>query len=126
MNQLVSIGVSTNGVPPFVGKPVLQPNRLCMIRLWSSNQPNPLPKYAVTEDFPKLMYQAFFEVHYVSSSKIMLHLVNLPSMKTRAAILQAQYLFRSTRLPHDTLLAQLLPFIQCSTKQSHWYKLSRS
>ncbi|KAG1446437.1 hypothetical protein G6F56_009572 [Rhizopus delemar] len=47
-------------------------------------------------------------------------------MRTRVAVLQAQYLFCSTNLPDDTLLAQLLPYIQTSTSRSHWYKLANT
>jgi hypothetical protein len=45
-------------------------------------------------------------------------------MKTRAPILQAQYIFRTTNLPDDTLLATLLPHFQNSSNHSHRYKLS--
>ncbi|KAG1444532.1 hypothetical protein G6F55_012289 [Rhizopus delemar] len=47
-----------------------------------------------------------------TSTKVMLHLAKLPTMKERVAILQAQFLFRSLSLPEDTLLCRLIPHIQ--------------
>ncbi|EIE79794.1 hypothetical protein G6F46_013003 [Rhizopus delemar] len=46
-----------------------------------------------------------------TSTKVMLHLAKLPTMRERVAILQAQFLFRSLSLPEDTLLYRLMPHI---------------
>lgn len=56
----------------------------------------------------------------------MFHLVNLPTMKTCTTTFQAQYLFRLTQLPEDTLLAQLLPYLQASNSRPNWYKLAQN
>ena len=56
----------------------------------------------------------------------MLHLVQLPAMKSRVAILQAQFLRRSLYLPDDTLLSTILPALQATGRRSHWTKLSQS
>ncbi|KAI9262586.1 hypothetical protein EDC94DRAFT_499467, partial [Helicostylum pulchrum] len=75
------------------------------------------------DTFQNSCIRRIFGGHSRSSAIVMLHLVELPSTKTRTAILQAQYMFRSTHLPDDTLLATLLPHLQNSNSQSHWYKL---
>ncbi|KAG1000857.1 hypothetical protein G6F27_013421 [Rhizopus arrhizus] len=60
-----------------------------------------------------------------TSTKVMLHLAKLPTMKERIAILQAQFLFRSLSLPEDTLLYLLMPHIQY-TRGHQWYRLSKT
>jgi hypothetical protein len=60
-----------------------------------------------------------------TSTKVMLHLAKLPTMKERIAILQAQFLFRSLSLPKDTLLYLLMPHIQY-TRGHQWYRLSKT
>ncbi|EIE76661.1 hypothetical protein RO3G_01365 [Rhizopus delemar RA 99-880] len=60
-----------------------------------------------------------------TSTKVMLHLAKLPTMRERVAILQAQFLFRSLSLPEDTLLYRLMPHIQY-TRGHQWYKLSKT
>ncbi|CEP16305.1 hypothetical protein [Parasitella parasitica] len=47
-------------------------------------------------------------------------------MRTRVATLQAQYLFRGSYLPDDTLLAHLLSYIQSPSSRSHWCKLANT
>ncbi|KAI9468072.1 MAG: hypothetical protein EXX96DRAFT_598119 [Benjaminiella poitrasii] len=47
-----------------------------------------------------------------TSTKVMLHLLNLPTMKDRVSILQAQFLLRSFSLFDDALLTKLLPYLQ--------------
>ncbi|KAI7904157.1 uncharacterized protein BX663DRAFT_504124, partial [Cokeromyces recurvatus] len=44
-----------------------------------------------------------------SSVKVMLHMVNQPSMKVRVSVLQAHFIFHAIDLPGDTLLVKLLP-----------------
>ncbi|KAI9277014.1 hypothetical protein BDA99DRAFT_545117 [Phascolomyces articulosus] len=46
-----------------------------------------------------------------ASTKVMQHLINIPSMKIRVSILQAKFLNRTRWLPEDTLLSNLLPII---------------
>ena len=61
-----------------------------------------------------------------SSIKVMLHLVNLPTMKERVQKLQAKFLLRSVDAPNDTLLSQYLPYLRTSASRSQWYKLSKT
>ncbi|KAG1510472.1 hypothetical protein G6F53_006656 [Rhizopus delemar] len=61
-----------------------------------------------------------------SSVKVMLHLINQPTMKERTHILQMKFLLRSLNVPDDTLLSQLLPYIRTSASGSQWYKLTTS
>ena len=49
-----------------------------------------------------------------SSTKVTLHLTNLPSMQERSYILQSQFLLRSFTLSDDTLLSCLLCYIRRS------------
>ncbi|KAG0756959.1 hypothetical protein G6F29_009848 [Rhizopus arrhizus] len=59
------------------------------------------------------------------STKVMLHLAKLPTMKERIVILQAQFLFRSLSLPEGTLLYFLMPHIHY-TRDHQWYRLSKT
>ncbi|KAG1493830.1 hypothetical protein G6F46_008534 [Rhizopus delemar] len=61
-----------------------------------------------------------------SSTKVMLHLTNQPTMKERVRRLQAKFLFRSINMPEDTLLSQLLDYLRTSASLSQWYKLSKT
>ncbi|KAG1028717.1 hypothetical protein G6F57_001337 [Rhizopus arrhizus] len=61
-----------------------------------------------------------------SSIKVMLHLVNQPTMKERTHILQAKFLLRTIDTPDDTLMFRLLPYIRTSASHSQWYKLNTS
>ncbi|KAG1442083.1 hypothetical protein G6F46_013155 [Rhizopus delemar] len=54
-----------------------------------------------------------------SSTQVMLHLVNQPSMKNRVHILQAKFILRSLNLPDDTLFSRLLPYLRTSASHSH-------
>lgn len=61
-----------------------------------------------------------------SSTKVMIHLVNQPSMKERVHLLQAKFLLRSVYSPDDTLLSKFLPYLRSSGSHSLWYKLSKT
>ncbi|KAG1638634.1 hypothetical protein G6F44_008640 [Rhizopus delemar] len=61
-----------------------------------------------------------------SSTKIMLHLTNQPTMKERVHRLQAKFLFRSINAPEDTLLSQLLAYLRTYASLSQWYKISKT
>ncbi|KAG1333798.1 hypothetical protein G6F62_006643 [Rhizopus arrhizus] len=61
-----------------------------------------------------------------SSTKVMLHLTNQPTMKERVHRLQAKFLFRSINAPEDTLLSQFLEYLRTSASLSQWYKLSKT
>ncbi|KAG1146994.1 hypothetical protein G6F37_011858 [Rhizopus arrhizus] len=61
-----------------------------------------------------------------SSIKVMLHLVNLPTVKERVQKLQVKFLLRSIDAPDDTLLSWYLPYLRTSASHSQWYKLSKT
>ncbi|KAI9478897.1 MAG: hypothetical protein EXX96DRAFT_539950 [Benjaminiella poitrasii] len=67
-----------------------------------------------------------FGSHSRSSAKVMLHLVKLPSMKSKTAIFEAQFLYRSLYLPDNTLPTTLLPYLQNSSSHSHCSSLLSS
>lgn len=122
MNQLTVIGLNSKGFPSLPACRFYSQ----MVRsqldygLAISSLNGKLIKQV--DDFQNSCIRRIFGGHSRSSATVMLHLVNLPSMKTRTAILQAQYLYRSIYLPENTLLATLLPHIQNSNSRSHWYK----
>ncbi|CEP13597.1 hypothetical protein [Parasitella parasitica] len=71
------------------------------------------------------MRQIFGGRPFTSTKKVMLHIANLPTMKDRISILQAQFLFRSSSLPDDALLSKLQPYLQLQ-RSSKWSQLSKS
>ncbi|KAG1138099.1 hypothetical protein G6F37_011425 [Rhizopus arrhizus] len=52
-------------------------------------------------------------------TKVMLHLVNLPTMKERVHLLQTKFLLRSAYSPDDTLVYKFLPYVRPAA--SLWY-----
>lgn len=60
-----------------------------------------------------------------SSTTVMLHMANLPTMQERAYSLQSQFLLRTYTLPDDGLLSHLFPLISQPRSHSQWYKLSK-
>lgn len=63
------------------------------------------------EDTQNKCMWMIYGAHDCSSTKVMLHLANLPTMTERLNILQAQFLFRSLYVPNDSFLGYLLPSI---------------
>ncbi|KAG1148847.1 hypothetical protein G6F37_006603 [Rhizopus arrhizus] len=61
-----------------------------------------------------------------SPTKVMLHLINLPTMKERVHLLQAKFLLRSVYSPDDTLVYKFLPYVRPAASRSQWYKLSKT
>lgn len=61
-----------------------------------------------------------------SSTKVMLHLTNQPTMKERVHRLQGKCLLRPLNGPEDTLLSHFLPYLRTSASLCHWYKLSKT
>ncbi|KAI7902146.1 uncharacterized protein BX663DRAFT_511875 [Cokeromyces recurvatus] len=124
MNQISSLGVNHKGF-----------NRLLLVRFYSQMIRSQM-EYGLaictlnSSHFTKLeacqneCIRRIFGGSARSSTKVMLHLVQQPSMTTRATILQAKHLIRSMQLPDDTLLNKLLPHLQMSSSHSHWYKLT--
>ncbi|KAG1319162.1 hypothetical protein G6F62_011979 [Rhizopus arrhizus] len=126
MNQMTAIGVNSTGF-----------NKLLSVRFYSQIV-RPQLEYGLAisavkyKDFQKLescqnqCLRQIFGGSPRSSVKVMLHLVNQPTMKERTHILQAKFLLRSTNTPEDTLIFRLLPYIRTSSSQSQWYKLTTS
>ncbi|KAG2209371.1 hypothetical protein INT46_002614 [Mucor plumbeus] len=61
-----------------------------------------------------------------TSTKVMLHITNLPSIKDRIAILQAKFIYKSLSLPDDSLLMKMLPYPQSIHAKSKWSKIANS
>ncbi|KAG1270861.1 hypothetical protein G6F66_013716 [Rhizopus arrhizus] len=123
MNQLAAIGLNSKGFPPLLACRFYSQMVCAQLDYGLAISPLTTKLIHQLDTFQNQCIRRIFGGHSRSSVQVMLHLVNLPSMRTRVAVLQAQYLFRSTHLPDDTLLAHLLPYIQSSTSRSHWYKL---
>ncbi|KAG0905391.1 hypothetical protein G6F33_012202 [Rhizopus arrhizus] len=124
MNQFAAIGLNSKGFPPLLACRFYSQMVRAQLDYGLAISPLTTKLIHQLDTFQNQCIRRIFSGHSRSSVQVMLHLVNLPSMRTRVAVLQAQYLFRSTHLPDDTLLAHLLPYIQSSTSRSHWYKLS--
>lgn len=126
MNALSSIGVNSGGFPPILASRFYA--QMIRSQLDYGLTISPLNKKLLDqlETFQNLCIRRIFGGHSRSSVKTMLHLLHFPSMCTRVATLQAQYLYRSTHLPRDTLMAHLLNYIRSSNSSSHWYRLSKS
>ncbi|KAG1470506.1 hypothetical protein G6F56_002649 [Rhizopus delemar] len=119
MNQIAAIGLSSKGFPPLLACHFYSQMIRAQLDYGLAISPLTTKFIHQLDTFRNQCIGRIFGGHSRSSAQIMLHLVNLPSMRTRVAVLQAQYLFRSTNLPDDTLLAHLLPYIQTSTSRSH-------
>ncbi|EIE76949.1 hypothetical protein RO3G_01653 [Rhizopus delemar RA 99-880] len=126
MNQLAAIGLNSKGFPPLLACRFYSQMVRAQLDYGLAISPLTTKFIHQLDTFQNQCIRRIFGGHSRSSVQVMLHLVNLPSMRTRIAALQAQYLFRSTHLPDDTLLAHLLPHIQSSTSRSHWYKLANT
>ncbi|KAG2200495.1 hypothetical protein INT46_004264 [Mucor plumbeus] len=124
MNQLAAIGPNSNGFPPLLACRFYSQIVRAQLDYDLAISPTTAKLIQKLDTFQNSCIRRIFGGHANSSIQLMLHLVNLPSMRTCVAVLQAQYLFRSTHLPDDTLLAHLLPHLQSSSSRFHWYKLS--
>ncbi len=126
MNQLAAIGLNSKGFPPLLACRFYSQMVRSQLDYGLTISPLSAKLTKALDTFQNSCIRRIFGGHSRSSAKVMLHLVNLPSMKTRIAVLQAQYLFRTSQLPADTLLAHLLPHVQLSNSHSHWYKLAQT
>ncbi|KAG1473597.1 hypothetical protein G6F56_000868 [Rhizopus delemar] len=126
MNQLAAIDLSSKGFPPLLACHFYSQMIRAQLDYGLAISPLTIKFIHQLDTFQNQCIRRIFGGHSKSSAQIMLHLVNLPSMRTRVAVLQAQYLFRSINLPDDTLLVHLLPYVQTSTSRSHWYKLANT
>ncbi|CEP20197.1 hypothetical protein [Parasitella parasitica] len=126
MNQLTAIGLNSNGFPPLLACRFY--SQMIRSQLAYGLAISPITNRLIQQldVFQNQCIRRIFGGHSKSSAQVMLHLVNLPSMRTRVATLQAQYLFRGSYLPDDTLLAHLLSYIQSPSSRSHWCKLANT
>ncbi|KAG1469588.1 hypothetical protein G6F56_003172 [Rhizopus delemar] len=120
MNQLAAIGLSSKGFLTLLACRFY--SQMIRAQLDYGLAIGPLTTKFIHQlnTFQNQCIGRIFGGHSRSPAQIMLHLVNLPSMRTRVAVLQAQYLFCSTNLSDDSLLVYLLPYIQTSTSRSHY------
>ena len=61
-----------------------------------------------------------------SSSAVMQHLVDLPTMASRVSVLQAKFLNRIRWLPDDALLTQLLPQLTITPHKTQYQQLKKT
>ncbi|KAG1458888.1 hypothetical protein G6F56_006288 [Rhizopus delemar] len=125
MNQLAAVGLSPKGFPPLLACRFYSQMIRAQLDYGLAISPLTAKFIHQLDTFQNQYIRRIFGGNSRNSAQIMLHLVNLPSIGTRVAVLQVQYLFRSTHLPDDTLLAHLLPYIQSSTSRS-CYKLANT
>lgn len=125
MNVLTSIGVNSTGFSKLLSSrfyaQIVRPQMEygLAINLFSNSQ---LQQLEYTQNRCIWM---IYSAHDCSSTKVMLHLANLPTMNERVRILQAQFLFRSLYVPDDSLLGHLLPHVQ-HIRGYQWPNLSKT
>jgi hypothetical protein len=95
MNQLAAIGLNSKGLPPLLACRFY--SQIVRAQLGYGLAISPITAKLIKKlyTFQNSSIRSIFGGHARSSVQLMLHLVNLPSMRTRVA---AQYLFRSTHL----------------------------
>ncbi|KAL1932592.1 hypothetical protein VTP01DRAFT_8270 [Rhizomucor pusillus] len=76
----------------------------------------------ILESAQSTCLRMIYGAHHKSSTVVMAHLANLPSMTERITILQAKLLLRAYNLPGDALLTAIIPLIQ-RARNGSWYKL---
>ncbi|KAG0783481.1 hypothetical protein G6F22_008669 [Rhizopus arrhizus] len=126
MNQMSAIGVNHKGFSPLLS--VRFYSQIVRSQLEyglaiSAISPTQMKKL---EDCQTKCIRRIFGGNSRSSTKVMLHLTNQPTMKERVHRLQGKYILRSLNGPEDTLLSQFLPYLRTSASISHWYKLSKT
>ncbi|KAG1055194.1 hypothetical protein G6F43_002843 [Rhizopus delemar] len=126
MNQLSAIGVHPKGFAPLLAthfyRQIVRAQleyglAITKITTFLSKQ---------LEDAQNTCLRRIFGGSRTSSTTMMLHMSNLPTMQERAYTLQSQFLLRSFTLPEDSLLYHLLPLVRQPRSYSQWYKLSKS
>lgn len=118
MNQLAAIGLNSKGFPPLLACRFYSQMVRFQLDYGLAISPISAKLTQQLETFQNQCFRRIFGGHSRSSVEVMLHLVNLPTMKTRVAVRQVQHLFRFTLLPEDTLLSHLLPYVKSSTSRS--------
>ena len=95
MNQLTAIGLNSKGLPPLLACRFYSQIVRAQLGYGLAISPITAKLIQKLDTFQNSCIRRIFGGHARSSVQLMLHLVNLPSMRTRVA---AQYLFRSTHL----------------------------
>ncbi|CEP13088.1 hypothetical protein [Parasitella parasitica] len=126
MNQLAAIGLNSNGFPSLLACRFYSQMIRSQLDYGLAISPINNKLIQQLDVFRNQCIRRIFDGHSKSSAQVMLHMVNLPYMRTRVATLQAPYLFRSSYLPDDTLLAHLLSYTQSPSSRSHWCKLANT
>ncbi|KAG1464530.1 hypothetical protein G6F46_001259 [Rhizopus delemar] len=125
MNVLSSIGINPSGLSKLLCSrfyaQIVRPQMEYGIAI---NCFNHTQIKSLEEAQDKCIYK-IYGASRKTSTKVMLHLAKLPTMRERVAILQAQFLFRSLSLPEHTPLYRLILHIQY-TRGHHWYNLSKT
>ncbi|KAG2191871.1 hypothetical protein INT46_005624 [Mucor plumbeus] len=68
--------------------------------------------------------QQIFGSRPYTSTNVMLHIINLPSIKDCIAILQEKFIYRSLSLLGDSLLMKMLLYLQSIQAKSKWFKIA--
>ncbi|KAI7851205.1 hypothetical protein BDC45DRAFT_572294 [Circinella umbellata] len=76
------------------------------------------------EKTQNLCIRMIYGAHHKSETKIMRHLVKMPSMSERIAILQAKFVYRAEFLPSDALFTIIRPVLEAQ-QGSFWSKLKK-
>ncbi|CEG74667.1 hypothetical protein RMATCC62417_09838 [Rhizopus microsporus] len=125
IRQLITLGVNKNGLGYLLSTrfyaQIVRPQLEYGLAITTFN----LREIQSLENYQNQCIRQIFSGRLSTSTKIMLHLTNLPNTKDRISILQAQFLFKASFLPVDALLTKLLPYIQ-SQRISKWFQLSKS
>ncbi|KAG0926567.1 hypothetical protein G6F28_012981 [Rhizopus arrhizus] len=95
MNQLAAIGLNSKGFPPLLACRFYSQMVRAQLDYGLAISPLTTKLIHQLDTFQNQCIRRIFGGHSRSSVQVMLHLVNLPSMRTRVAVLQAQYLFRT-------------------------------
>ncbi|KAI9488974.1 hypothetical protein BDB00DRAFT_771599, partial [Zychaea mexicana] len=110
LNCLISLGLSPTGFTRLLAARIYGQFIRPQMEYGLAIQ-KPLQKHIkLLEDAQSACLRRFYgSSNRTSSTKVMQHLVNIPPMKLRVAVLQAKLLNRSHWLPDDALLSKLVP-----------------
>lgn len=126
MNQMTALGVNSKGFDRLLS--VRFYTQIVRSQLEYGLAISPLSAVQITklEACQTQCIRTIFGGGSRSPTKVMLHLVNQPTMKERVHLLQAKFLLRSVYSPDDTLVSKFLPYLRSSASHSLWYKISKT
>ncbi|KAG2191387.1 hypothetical protein INT47_013269 [Mucor saturninus] len=121
--SLVPLGLNPYGLPPKLliqlYKQFIRPTMEYGLAIAQISNRQLLPIQQTQHQALRKMFGG----HPTSEIEVIQKLTGLPTMYTRASILEAKYIHRSQYQPPDSLLAQLLPRMEAST--TPWARLKR-